>query len=101
MNLSSLNNSYELLAPRKRLERLFDAYDEDSILVTSSFGSTSVVLLHMISQVKPNHPIHFVDTSYLFEETHEYKKQLIDRFDLNVISTSAPENQPGFMLFHQ
>ncbi|MCG8318898.1 MAG: phosphoadenylyl-sulfate reductase [Cytophagales bacterium] len=90
------NNHYTSLTPRERLEKLFSEHDEAKILVTSSFGSTSVVLLHMLSQVKPGHPIHFVNTGFLFQETLDYKKQLIEKLGLKVINVKARENRHRF-----
>lgn len=96
MNKLLQKDNYSALTSRQRLEKLFKEHDNAKILVTSSFGSTSVVLLHMISQVKPNHPIHFIDTGFLFRETHDYKKQLIEKLKLNVVDTVARENRQKF-----
>ena len=90
------NHHYASLTPRERLEKLFSDYDNSKILVTSSFGSTSVVLLHMISKVKPGHPIHFVNTGFLFQETLDYKQQLIKKLGLNVVNVKAKENRHRF-----
>ena len=90
------NYKYGSLTPRERLEKLFDEHKEAKILVTSSFGSTSVVLLHMLSQVKPDHPVHFVNTGFLFQETLQYKRQLIERLNLNVVDVHARENRHRF-----
>ena len=90
------NTRYKSLTPRERLESIFSRYDPGKILVTSSFGSTSVALLHMISQVKPGHPIHFVDTTYHFEETEQYKDLLAKQLNLNVVALKAPVNRNKF-----
>ena len=90
------NNEYIPLTPRARLEKLFNEYDNNRILITSSFGSTSVVLLHMISQVKPDHPIHFINTGFLFQETLDYKRQLIKQLKLNIVDVMAKENRHRF-----
>lgn len=90
------DNKYNPLTPRERLEKLFNEHDEAKILTTSSFGSTSVVLLHMISQIKPDHPIHFVNTGFLFQETLDYKMQLIEKLRLNVVDVQARENRHLF-----
>lgn len=96
MDFSYLNTQYASLSPHQRLEKLFKEYEPEKILVTSSFGSTSFVLLHMISQLMPNHPIHFVNTSYLFEETIAYKDLLATQLNLNLIEVKSPENRQKF-----
>ena len=80
MDLQSLNTKYEYLHPKQRLEKLFEDFDQEKILVTTSLGSTSVILLHLLSEIKPGHPVYFIDTSYHFKETQEYKEHT--RFDL-------------------
>jgi len=96
--MNNLNSGivYDKLSPRERLEQLFKDHDENKILITSSFGSTSIVLLHLISQVKPDHPIHFVNTSFLFKETMEYKEKITELLNLKVVDVTAPENRQKF-----
>jgi len=96
MNLEFFNNHYQPLSPRERLEELYKHYPEDKILFTSSFGSTAVILLHMISQIRPQQKIHFIDTGYHFKQTHEYKELLIDRLNLDVVDLSATSNRHNF-----
>lgn len=59
-------------------------------LITTSFGTTSALMLHVVSRVRPGFPIHFIDTGYLFEETIAYKEELTRLLDLNII-THKPE----------
>lgn len=63
---------------------------QDKALVTTSFGTTSALLLHFLSRVRPGFPVHFIDTGYLFEETSAYKEELTRLLDLNII-THRPE----------
>lgn len=96
IDLNAVNDEYELMMPEDRLIRIFQTYDPRDILVTSSFGGTSAVLLHMISKVQPGHPIHFIDTSFHFEETLRYKELLTSRLHLNVINVRAKGNKNRF-----
>lgn len=82
MNLSALNKRYESLAPHERLGQVFT--DFERVLVTSSFGTTSAVLLSMLHKAQPQHPVHVIDTNYLFPETHAYRRTLTERWQLNV-----------------
>jgi phosphoadenosine phosphosulfate reductase len=56
----------------------------DSLIMTSSFGAESAVLLHMATRAVPDIRIVMVDTGYLFPETHLFMEQLRQRLNLNV-----------------
>lgn len=81
--IKTLCEQYSQVNYRERLVEVFRNYDR--VLVTSSFGTTSVILLHLLHEVKPDHPVHFIDTTYHFSETHQYMQSLIDRWGLNVV----------------
>ena len=85
-DLLSLNKQYQLISPYNRLLHLFNDFAAQDILVTTSFGITSSILLFMIKQVAPKHPIYFIDTTYHFPETLTYKQTLTELFQLNVIT---------------
>lgn len=86
LNLKYLNEKYRLLSPIERIVQFYKDFRQEDILVTSSFGTSSAILLHHISQVNPTQDIHFIDTTYLFKETHDYKNQLKEKLGLNIIS---------------
>lgn len=57
----------------------------NNIIMTSSFGIQSAVLIYLIQQSnKKDTPIIFLDTQYLFKETYEFKNELEKRFNLNI-----------------
>ena len=56
----------------------------DGLVMSSSFGAESAVLIHLASQVSPRIKIIMVDTGYLFSQTHQFMESLRKRFDLNV-----------------
>ena len=58
-------------------------------VLSSSFGAQSAVLLHMITQHRPELPVVLVDTGYLFPETYEFIQTLKERLDLNLHVYSA------------
>ena len=71
--LDALNTAYAPLSVAERLARLYTDFAPEKILVTSSFAATSAYFLHMISQVRPQQVIHFIDTGYHFPETLAYR----------------------------
>ena len=96
MNTQKLSESYQPLSFQERLERLFREFPNDKILVTSSFGTTSMALLHLLSKVKPGHPVHFIDTSYHFKETLEYRDKLVEQLGLKVVEVRAEAKKNKF-----
>ncbi|MFG1417985.1 phosphoadenylyl-sulfate reductase [Xanthobacter sp. V0B-10] len=63
------------------------------IAAVSSFGTESVVLLHMIAQVSKAAPIVFLDTGHLFPETLAYRDQLVELLGLTQVLTFSPDPQ--------
>lgn len=83
-DLETLNKKYLALTPQQRINALYE--DFDRVLVTSSFGTTSAILLKMVQSARANQPIHFIDTTFIFRETEQYKKQLTDLLQLQVVN---------------
>ena len=89
MNLDKLNKKYLLLSPEQRIQELYN--DFSKVLFTSSFGTTSIFLLHLFHKTKPNETIYFLDTTYHFNETISYKEQLTELLNLKVIDIKPEE----------
>jgi len=60
------------------------------ITTVSSFGSESVVLLHLISEIDPTVPVIFLNTGKLFGETLRYRDRLQDRLGLTDVRSIRP-----------
>ncbi len=56
----------------------------EQLIMTSSFGAESAILLHMAASVLPRIRVVMIDTGYLFPETWSFMESLRKRFDLNV-----------------
>ena len=63
-------------------QALKDPYAGKLALV-SSFGAESVVLLHMVSVLKRDTPVIFIDTEMLFTETLVYQQEVAERLGLS------------------
>jgi phosphoadenosine phosphosulfate reductase len=83
MNTQELNRKYTPLSPEQRISALCS--DFQNMLFTSSFGVTSAYLLHLFSRLNPGQPVYFLETTYHFPETIEYKKELTELLHLTVI----------------
>ena len=72
------------MSPKERIAELYKDFDQTKVLYTSSFGTTAALLLKMVTDINPNQLIYFLDTTYHFVETLEYKKELISKLGVNV-----------------
>ena len=60
------------------------AHLPEKAVLSSSFGIQAAVLLHMVTRQRPDIPVIFVDTGYLFPETYGFVDALSERLDLNL-----------------
>ncbi|TVQ89474.1 MAG: phosphoadenylyl-sulfate reductase [Chromatiaceae bacterium] len=65
-------------------------------VLTSSFGTQSAVLLHLLTQARPDLPVLLVDTGYLFPETYRLIDELTERLGLN-LQVCRPALSPGWL----
>jgi phosphoadenosine phosphosulfate reductase len=84
------------LEPLSAEERLRWAWQQfgDGLVLTTSFGIQSAVLLHMVSQLdsasgSPGIPVIWVDTGYLPAETYHYAETLLQRLPLRLVVVQA------------
>eukprot|EP00957_Ditylum_brightwellii_P090266 6874358-Ditylum_brightwellii.AAC.1 len=56
----------------------------EKLVMSTSFGMQSAVLLHMATKVAPNIPVIWVDTGYLHKETYHFAEHLKRRLSLNL-----------------
>ncbi|MCP4529272.1 MAG: phosphoadenylyl-sulfate reductase [Aestuariibacter sp.] len=53
-------------------------------IVSSSFGAQSAVMLHLLTQARPDIPVVLTDTGYLFPETYQFVDELVEKLNLNL-----------------
>ena len=58
-DLDHLNEVFSSLAPMERIHLLYAFFKEEEVLVTSSFGTKSAYLLHLIHQMRPSQKVYF------------------------------------------
>jgi phosphoadenosine phosphosulfate reductase len=95
----------ETALPLESLNAMFETHDAadvvkwtaaefgDGVMMSSSFGADSAVMLHMVTQVIPDIKVVFVNTGYLFPQTHGHMEALRQRLNLNVW-TYRTQNDP-------
>ncbi len=67
----------------------YDTFSEGLVLSTS-FGIQSAVMLHLVTQVVPQIPVVWVDTGYLPVETYRFADELTERLHLNLHVYQSP-----------
>ncbi len=89
-----LNDRYKHHAATEVLRRALRDPELGKVTLVSSFGSESVVLLHMVSVVAPGTPVLFIDTQMLFPETLAYQTEVAEKLkltDVRVIRAAERE----------
>ncbi|MEM8549161.1 MAG: phosphoadenylyl-sulfate reductase [Verrucomicrobiota bacterium] len=93
LDLKRENESQDALPAAERIRWAHQEWGE-RLVMSTSFGVQSAVLLHLASTVVPGIPVIFVDTGYLFPETYRFADELTRRLDLN-LKTYMPLRTPA------
>ncbi len=78
----------EMLSAHERIAWAVEHFGE-ALVLTTSFGIQSAVMLHLLSETVPGIPVVFIDTGYHFPETYRFAEQLRERLNLNLRVYSA------------
>jgi phosphoadenosine phosphosulfate reductase len=84
LDLDAVNAQLESARPERVLSWAAGTFGPERLLVTTSFGAESALMLHLVSKHLPRVPVVFIDTGYLFPETYRFAEELTKRFDLNL-----------------
>lgn len=90
--VADLNARLRNAQPQEILRAAIDLYG-DKLALVSSFGAESAVLLHMVSELKKDLPVLFLDTGMLFGQTLDYRKQLAAQLGLTDVRDLRPQFQ--------
>ncbi|MGH7232897.1 MAG: phosphoadenylyl-sulfate reductase [Nitrospiraceae bacterium] len=97
-SLKALSDSFESKHPQDVLTYALERYSGE-IILACSFGAEDVVLVDMIHRIDPHTPLFYLDTDFLFQETHEVRDRLVEKYGLRaneviqVKSRLTPEQQ--------
>ncbi len=83
---SLLDSANTLLAEFDAEQRVRWALEQlpKEIIISSSFGIQSAVMLHLVTKHCPDIPVVLLDTGYLFAETYQFIDELTERLKLNL-----------------
>jgi phosphoadenosine phosphosulfate reductase len=82
-SLSAAELDLESASATERVRWAYEAYG-DALVLSTSFGVQSAVMLHLVTTQIPNIPVIFVDTGYLFPATYKFAAELTERLKLNL-----------------
>lgn len=83
INIEQTNQKLAKATAQERVEWAVQTFG-DKLVLTTSFGAQAAVMLHLVTQVKPEIPVVFIDTGYLFPETYKFAESLEKRLHLNL-----------------
>lgn len=96
IDLKNLSLHYSPLDAQARMKALFRDFADRPIMLTSSFGTNSAMLLHLYAQAVPRPVVYFIDTGYHFASTLEYKARLQARLGLDVVDIKPDPAQHAY-----
>jgi phosphoadenosine phosphosulfate reductase len=81
--LAEVSANLEKKSAEERVRWALERFPRE-IMLSTSFGVQSAVLLHMVTRQWPDIPVVMVDTRYLFPETYRFADYLTERLKLNL-----------------
>ncbi len=83
INLEKLNHQFTDVDATAIVKWGFETFG-DGLVMSTSFGIQSAVMLHLVTQVYPKIPVIWVDTGYLPDKTYKFADELTRRLNLNL-----------------
>lgn len=80
-DLSDLNKSLEDQAPQNIVKAAISQYGP-KVILACSFGAEDVVLADMMLRANPGSTLFYLDTDFLFPETHAVRDRIIHHYQL-------------------
>lgn len=95
LNLDAVNTELEGAPATRIIEWAHETFGS-RLVMTSSFGAQSALMLHLVTRVVPHIPIVLIDTGYLFPETYRFVLELTERLNLN-LKVYTPQVTTGWL----
>ncbi len=83
LDLEAANRQLAGASPRRVVEWAAETFG-DGLVLSTSFGIQSALMLHLATSVVPDVPVLWVDTGYLPPETYRFAEELTARLGLNL-----------------
>ncbi|HAU22579.1 MAG TPA: phosphoadenylyl-sulfate reductase [Erythrobacter sp.] len=86
-----LNRMFRGSSTQEMLESVIRDGLAGHIVVVSSFGAESAILLHLVAQIDPGIPVLFLETGKHFPETVSYRDELVAKLGLTNLIIIEPD----------
>ena len=90
-HIDDFNKRFASSGSRRLLETVIAENPRKRIALVSSFGTNSVVLLHIVANIDPTIPVLFIDTGKLFGDTSTYRDEIAAKLGLTNIKAISPQ----------
>ncbi len=100
IDVARINERLEGAHPSEALRWAVETVTPGRLIVVSSFGSTGMVNLHLLSEIAREVPVVFVDTLYHFPETLEHAERVKEHYGLEVRVCRPAESRAAFEKEH-
>jgi phosphoadenosine phosphosulfate reductase len=87
-NLAPLNRRFEKLQAADVLRWGLTTFADDIVLSTG-FGPSGIVLMHMVSQIRPKTAVFYLQTNLFFSETLALRDQLSERLGMQFVEVHS------------
>jgi len=89
LDLAAVNQDLAQRSPLAIVEWSAATFGE-GLVMSTSFGIQSAVMLHLVTRVVPNIPVIWIDTGYLPPETYRFARDLTEQLSLNLQVYQSP-----------
>ncbi len=89
LNLTEINENFSN-SNAEQIIKWADKQFSQSLVMSTSFGIQSAVMLHLVTDIIPDIPVIWIDTGYLPKETYIFAEELTKRLNLNLKVYQSP-----------
>lgn len=98
-DLDAVNQTLGMVDATEVIQWAADTFGS-KLVMSTSFGIQSAVMLHLVTQVVPNIPIIWIDTGYLPPATYRFAQELTKQLDLNLQVYQSPVSPARMEALH-
>ncbi|HBG45559.1 MAG TPA: phosphoadenylyl-sulfate reductase [Deltaproteobacteria bacterium] len=82
--LKKISDGLEGKAPEEAIRWAVENFATGELSLACSFGAEDVALMDMLTKIKPDARVFYLDTDLLFKESHEVKEKLMQRYGVTL-----------------